>query len=329
MKKIIFILCLALTFTSCEQISKKIDEISATDVSTDQTEIEFPIPGTWYVEDSEKEVENTAFNFIEYTFETPTNVDGKLTGVVHTISNDPANPSRTGSYEVLTENKLILSFPNESPQDFIYSYNPEYQKVDISFAGQNRILTNTKTIVQERCPEGSIELITQADVDQFVIDYPNCTKISKDLYIGSGDITNLSGLSSLKTVEGDLEIFENSVLTNLKGLNNLTSIGGFLVIYQNTALTNLDELSSLKSIGDYLMIDRNPQLEDISGLQNLDPSTIKGTSNGMMILSNHKLAVCNLPNFCTYLSNPKETHPRNIRGNLANCEEKALENACL
>ena len=36
------------------------------------------------------------------------------------------------------------------------------------------------------------------------------------------------------------------------------------------------------------------------------------------------LAVCNLPNFCTYLSNPVNTYPRNISGNLTNCLNEAV-----
>src|SRR5690606_15070813 len=78
---------------------------------------------------------------------------------------------------------------------------------------------------------------------------------------------------------------------------------------------------------------QNAQLTDISGLQNIDPSGILPISDysysmlkytdaykgGLIIVHNPDLMVCNLPNFCTYLSNPENTHPRSIWGNAGSC----------
>lgn len=58
-----------------------------------------------------------------------------------------------------------------------------------------------------QCPPGSAILVTQAEVDQFIIDYPNCTMINGNLWIGSNsptDITDLSALSNLNTVMFEL-----------------------------------------------------------------------------------------------------------------------------
>jgi hypothetical protein len=50
---------------------------------------------------------------------------------------------------------------------------------------------------------------------------------------------------------------------------------------------------------------------------------------GLTIIKNPALAVCNLPNFCTYLTNPANTHPRSISGNLTTClNEVAVKTAC-
>src|SRR5690606_10167066 len=67
----------------------------------------------------------------------------------------------------------------------------------------------------------------------------------------------------------------------------------------------------------------NLALTDISGLENIDPSTISG-SQGLYILGNPSLSICNLDNFCTYLSFPAVTHPRTISTNGANCGSVAV-----
>ena len=42
-----------------------------------------------------------------------------------------------------------------------------------------------------QCPDQTNTFTTQAQIDQFIIDYPNCTELS-GLYINGEDITNLS-----------------------------------------------------------------------------------------------------------------------------------------
>src|SRR5690606_25180198 len=152
-----------------------------------------------------------------------------------------------------------------------------------------------------QCPTGDVMLYSQAAVDAFAVNYPNCTEITGNLYIsdiGGSDITDLSPLSNIQSIGGFLNIYNNPQLTNLDGLSNLTQIGGYLDIYYNSQLTNLDGLSNLTQIGGYLYILDNAVLEnldglialesingnlliynnavltDISGLQNIDPATI-------------------------------------------------------
>src|SRR5690606_23843101 len=110
-----------------------------------------------------------------------------------------------------------------------------------------------------QCPTGYLSFYSQADIDAFAINYPNCTQISGSLYISSSDIVNLNGLSNLISVGGDLYIDFNP-LTNLDGLSNLTSVGGRLDIYFTPNLTDLDGLSNLTSVGGYLSIAHNSSL---------------------------------------------------------------------
>jgi len=94
----------------------------------------------------------------------------------------------------------------------------------------------------------TLKLSTQAEVNEFA-----GTEIKGDLTIQGSDIDDLSPLSTLTSVGGDLKILFNPSLTNFDGLNNLTSLGRDLVIKYNNSLTNLDCLSNLtedKSRGD-------------------------------------------------------------------------------
>src|SRR5690606_19456474 len=99
-----------------------------------------------------------------------------------------------------------------------------------------------------QCPPGGITFSSQAEIDAFATNYPNCTETGY-LSISGSTITDLSPLSNLTSIGGYLNIYNNSNLTNLDGLSNLTSIGGFLDIYNNSNLTNLDGLSNLTSVG--------------------------------------------------------------------------------
>lgn len=200
------------------------------------------------------------------------------------------------------------------------------------------------------CPAGDISFYSQADVDAFGTTYAHCTNITLgNVTVNGPDITNLDALGHVTNITGFLNMVNNPVLANIEGLKNLRIIGGILfffdnpslthidglenvtnigkvLIWNNAALTNLDGLSGLLIIGEDVMIAVNGSLTDISGLQNLNVNTITGPA-GLAIVDNAKLAVCDLPNLCKYLSDTER--PRTISGNLANClDEAALTAAC-
>src|SRR5690606_39737475 len=80
--------------------------------------------------------------------------------------------------------------------------------------------------VKAQCPEGDVSFHLQAQLDDFAINYPNCTEITGYLSIGAR-VNNLNGLSNLETVGGIFRISGNQFLTNLDGLNNLETVGGY------------------------------------------------------------------------------------------------------
>ncbi|MFK5857193.1 MAG: T9SS type A sorting domain-containing protein, partial [Bacteroidota bacterium] len=148
-------------------------------------------------------------------------------------------------------------------------------------------------------PFGNYYLESQADVDDFFNDYPDCFDLHGSLKISGENITDLSGLDGLNSIENDLRIYRNNSLINFIGLNSLTSIGGrfkvgyyegngntmlqnfvgldglttiggsFEVMY-NDSLSNFYGLNSLQSIGEYFAILSNYNLSSLSGLDNLD-----------------------------------------------------------
>jgi hypothetical protein len=118
------------------------------------------------------------------------------------------------------------------------------------------------------CLSGGITFSTQADIDNFQINYPNCTEIEGNVSISGSGITNLAGLSILVRINGDLNIFSNDSLINLSGLNGLTIIGGSLTLSINPLLTNLLGLTALKSIGGSILLNYT-SLIDLSGLDSL------------------------------------------------------------
>ena len=125
---------------------------------------------------------------------------------------------------------------------------------------------------QSCLPEG-ITFTTQAEINNFQTNYPNCTEIEGNVKINGNDITNLNGLNVLTAIGGYLSIgnyySNNPVLTSLTGLDNVTSIGGNLRIYVNVALTSLTGLDNVTYIGGNLVIWDNTALTSLTALNNV------------------------------------------------------------
>ena len=113
------------------------------------------------------------------------------------------------------------------------------------------------------CP-GDITLSSQAEVNAF-----DCTSVEGNLTISGDDISDLSPLSVLTNVGGNLYIGNNVVLQNLDGLSALSSVSGYFHIYFNDALTSIEGLSALTSVGGNLDIYENNLLTNVNGLSAL------------------------------------------------------------
>jgi hypothetical protein len=200
-------------------------------------------------------------------------------------------------------------------------------------------------------PEG-ITFTTQAQIDSFQINYPNCTVIEGDVIIeddaGGSNINNINGLSVISSIGGSLHIYHNyhltnlngmegvtsiggglwigycQTLTNLNGLNNLTSIGENLSITYLTLLNNLTGLENLTSIGGTIWIFQNPTLTSLTGLENIDSESISNLS----IKWNTSLSTCAVQSICDYLASPGGTIE--INNNAIGCNsQEEIDSACV
>ncbi len=162
-------------------------------------------------------------------------------------------------------------------------------------------------ICSYHCLPDGISFTSQAEIDSFQINYPDCDDIVGELWIHGNDISNLNGLSVLTSIGGDLYIDDNEVMANLTGLEGLTYIGGDLIIGSypggNPALASLTGLSGLTFIGGKLHIYVNPSLASLSGLENVNYHSIED----LVIIHNSLLSTCHVESICNYLADPSGT----------------------
>jgi hypothetical protein len=129
------------------------------------------------------------------------------------------------------------------------------------------MLIQVTAFTQSCLPEGVI-FETQAQIDSFQTNYPECREIEGNVTISGSNITNLNGLNMIIAIGQSLDISYNVTLTNLNGLNSLTSLIN-LSIDGNNMLTDLTGLEGLTSIGGFLGITGNPSLINLTGLDSL------------------------------------------------------------
>ncbi len=112
---------------------------------------------------------------------------------------------------------------------------------------RHRLLSYTLTVIiisfyalgiEAQCPTQAIAFTTQDEVDQFILDFPNCTELDFDLVIKPGNnsaIVNLEPLSNLTTINGGLIIEGDlgSDVTDLYAFRNLMSVEKVNIQFSN------------------------------------------------------------------------------------------------
>ncbi len=73
------------------------------------------------------------------------------------------------------------------------------------------------------CLSDGIVFTSQQEINSFQIMYPECYHILGSVTINGENITDLSNLGSISSVNGDLAIVNNDILTELDGLDNISA----------------------------------------------------------------------------------------------------------
>ena len=139
------------------------------------------------------------------------------------------------------------------------------------------LILNNGLLLSQSCLPDGITFNYQAQIDSFPINYPNCNTIEGFVYINGSNIKDLTGLSQIDSIGGDLHIWGNDSLADLTGLEALKRIGGNLRIgiyyayaqTYNPVLSSLTGLDGLGEIGGSLEVSVNHDLINCEGLENL------------------------------------------------------------
>ncbi len=174
---------------------------------------------------------------------------------------------------------------------------------------------------------------TDAELTDFLNNFPNCTELNGDLNLQS-NVTTTTGLENIVSISGTLTIRETPIkdLDGLVGLIQidgsfgirdvaftadlanvslaLNKIGGQLLISQNSDLSAINALENLLTV-DEVSISSNPVLTELGGL---DEVTI---ASKLTITDNAALSNCAIGGVCDALSLPAAD--LTISGNKVGC----------
>ncbi|MBK8503759.1 MAG: T9SS type A sorting domain-containing protein [Saprospiraceae bacterium] len=124
-------------------------------------------------------------------------------------------------------------------------------------------------LVGQTCLPDGITFHSQAQLDNFSVQFPGCHEIIGYVLIEeahSTPISSLEGLAQVTRIGQYLEIRNNANLLNLNGLENLKAIGGRMTLAANRSLLNITALDKVEFVGESVRISSNPSLAFFNAL---------------------------------------------------------------
>ena len=85
----------------------------------------------------------------------------------------------------------------------------------------------------QSCLEEGFIFTQQAEIDDFQVNYPNCTEIIGDITISGEDINNLWGFSNIVSFNSDIKISNNPSLQTLVKYRNPSSLTMVMYFWLN------------------------------------------------------------------------------------------------
>jgi hypothetical protein len=109
------------------------------------------------------------------------------------------------------------------------------------------------------------------EIEEFVNEYPDCSRLPSTLIMHNGDLTNVAGLSQIDSISGSL-VCNECAINSYFGLENLKYIGQNFSLDEPHSVPhfeNLQGLNNLEYIGGYFKIEEGDGLISTNGLDNL------------------------------------------------------------
>lgn len=129
----------------------------------------------------------------------------------------------------------------------------------------------TSVLNGQTCLNEGIVFNSQADVNAFSINYPNCTEILGDVFV-QGAVSDLSPLYNITKINGKLSIINSSInQTNI--FPNLEFIGTSLSIV-NTSFNTISGFNNLTTVNNTIEFLSNDNLSLVSGFNALTKADV-------------------------------------------------------
>ena len=183
---------------------------------------------------------------------------------------DEDNTTHSGIHEGSIKFRTQQEIDDFSKQGY-YRINGTVSIGEITLFGDDFIETDISNLEGLRSIEyiqGDLRILGNdnlTDIDGL----NNLAHISAFLAIYGTSLKNISGLNSLSSLGGSVEIGNNNSLINIDGLNNLSSMEISFRLENNDSLVNINGLSNLAEIKRVLSISYNEKLTNLEGFNNL------------------------------------------------------------
>ena len=128
-------------------------------------------------------------------------------------------------------------------------------------------LNCTVSVYNQSCFQDGIYFSSQAQIDDFPINNPNCIEIGR-VVISGIDIKNLEPLNQIQQIQGSLIIQDCPTLFNISIGSHLTVISDSLIIEDNSNLNSISGFNGITTVSD-LIIEFNENLNEIHGFESL------------------------------------------------------------
>ena len=142
--------------------------------------------------------------------------------------------------------RLVIDDADSDGDDDIILYRDGYNDIYYYLNGESIESGNN-------CPSGNVYLRNQSQVDRFLGRIGSCTEIPGSLYIGRpdnewSDIEDISALSSIREVGGNLTLQLNNMLADLQSLQSLERVHGTFYVNGHKS-SSFDGMETLRYIG--------------------------------------------------------------------------------